>query len=159
MMPHSLLLWGGATTFTRASQVALVVKNLTASAGDIIYVGSIPGFYPLEKEMATHSSSLAWRIPWTEELGGLWFIVLQGVRHDWSDLACTTFTIQGVRHLGAKEAEKPKACPVAEWSCMRMEPMESPDACIRRIMILASFLKISRKNKKRNSATLMLTNS
>ena len=26
---------------------------------------------PLEKEMATHSSTLAWRIPWTEELGGL----------------------------------------------------------------------------------------
>ena len=27
---------------------------------------------PLEKEMATHSSILAWRIPWTEKLGGLW---------------------------------------------------------------------------------------
>ena len=30
--------------------------------------------YPLEKEMATHSSILAWEIPWTEELGGLQFI-------------------------------------------------------------------------------------
>ena len=29
---------------------------------------------PLEKEMATHSSNLAWRIPWTEELGGLQFM-------------------------------------------------------------------------------------
>ena len=37
---------------------------------------------PLEKEMATHSSCLAWRIPWTEEPGGLQSIVLQGVRHD-----------------------------------------------------------------------------
>ena len=29
---------------------------------------------PLEKEMATHSSILAWRIPWTEKTGGLWFM-------------------------------------------------------------------------------------
>ena len=36
---------------------------------------------PLEKEMATHSSILAWRIPWTEEPGGLQFLGLQRVRH------------------------------------------------------------------------------
>ena len=40
-----------------------VVKNLPANAGDTGYVGSIPGWEdPLEKEMATHSSILAWRI-------------------------------------------------------------------------------------------------
>ena len=38
---------------------------------------------PLEAEMATHSSILAWRIPWTEELGGLQFMGSQ------SNLACT----------------------------------------------------------------------
>ena len=43
---------------------------------------------PLEKEMATHSSILAWRIPWTEEPGGLQSIGLQRARHDWSNLAC-----------------------------------------------------------------------
>ena len=37
---------------------------------------------PLEKEMATHSSILAWEIPWTEEPGGLQSIVLQRVEHD-----------------------------------------------------------------------------
>ena len=37
----------------------------------------------LEKEMATHSSILAWRISWTEEPGGLQSIGLQRVRHDW----------------------------------------------------------------------------
>ena len=42
----------------------------------------------LEKEMATHSSILALRIPWTEEPGGLLYIRLHRVRHDWSDLAC-----------------------------------------------------------------------
>ena len=37
---------------------------------------------PLEKEMATHSSTLAWRIPWTEEPGGLQSVGSQRVRHD-----------------------------------------------------------------------------
>ena len=37
---------------------------------------------PLEKEMATHSSNLAWEIPWTEEPGGLESMGLQRVRHD-----------------------------------------------------------------------------
>ena len=39
--------------------------------------------------MATHSSILAWRIPWTEEPGGPQSIGSQRVRHDWSHLACT----------------------------------------------------------------------
>ena len=37
---------------------------------------------PLEKEMATHSNILAWRIPWTEKPGGLQSTGLQRVRHD-----------------------------------------------------------------------------
>ena len=37
---------------------------------------------PLEKEMATHSSILAWKIPWMEKPGGLKYIVSQRVRHD-----------------------------------------------------------------------------
>ena len=37
---------------------------------------------PLEEEMATHSGILAWRIPWTEEPGGLQFMRSQRVRHD-----------------------------------------------------------------------------
>ena len=49
-----------------------MVKNLPANAGDTGNAVSIPGSgRSLEKEMATHSSILAWRIPWTEELGGL----------------------------------------------------------------------------------------
>ena len=48
----------------RSSQVALVVKNLPANAGDITYLGLISG-------MATYSNILAWRIPWTEEPGRL----------------------------------------------------------------------------------------
>ena len=44
---------------------------------------------PLEEGMATHSSMLAWRIPWTEEPDGLQCVGPQSVGHDWSDLACT----------------------------------------------------------------------
>ena len=39
---------------------------------------------PLEKEMATHSNILAWKIPWTEEPGRLQFMGSQKVRHDWA---------------------------------------------------------------------------
>ena len=47
--------------------------------------GSILGWEdPLEKEMATHYSILAWKIPWTEEPGGLQTMGLQRVRHDWA---------------------------------------------------------------------------
>ena len=38
---------------------------------------------PLEKEMAIHSSTIAWKIPWTEEPGRLQSMGLQRVRHDW----------------------------------------------------------------------------
>ena len=43
----------------------------------------------LEEEMATHSSNLAWKIPWTEEPGGLQSIGSQRVGHNWNDLECT----------------------------------------------------------------------
>ena len=50
----------------------VVVKNPPASAGDARNVSSILGREdPLQQEMAAHSSILAWRIPWTEEPGGL----------------------------------------------------------------------------------------
>ena len=42
---------------------------------------------PLEKEMETHSSIFAWRIPRTDKPGGLWSTGLQWIRQDWRDLA------------------------------------------------------------------------
>ena len=67
-------------------QVALVVKNLPACAGDFKDVGSVPGSGdPLEKEMATRSSVPAWRIPWTEEPGGLQSMGSQRVGPDKND--------------------------------------------------------------------------
>ena len=49
--------------------MAQIVKNLPAMQET--WVQSLDGEDPLKEEMATHSSILAWRIPWTEEPGGL----------------------------------------------------------------------------------------
>ena len=60
--------------------MAQTVKNLPAMQET--RVRSLDGEDPLEKEMATHSSIVAWEIPWTEEPGGLQSMGLQRVRHD-----------------------------------------------------------------------------
>ena len=64
----------------RASLVAQMVKNLMPMQG--IWVQSLGQEGPLEKEMRTHSSILAWEIPWTEEPGRLPSMGLQRVRHN-----------------------------------------------------------------------------
>ena len=62
----------------QASQVVLVVKNPPANAGGVrMGVQSLGREDPLEEEMATHSSILAWRTPWTEGPGGLQSIGVQ----------------------------------------------------------------------------------
>ena len=63
---------------------------------------------PLEEEMATHSSILAWRIPWTEEPGRLQSMGSQRVRHDRSDLARVhvTTSTQTPEEWGQKETDK-----------------------------------------------------
>ena len=52
-----------------------------------MWVQSLDQEDPLEEGMATHSSILAWRIPWTEEPAELQSIRYQRVGHNWSDLA------------------------------------------------------------------------
>ena len=64
-----------------ASLVAQMVQNLPAVQE--IRVQSLGWDDPLEKGMATHSTILAWRNPWTEEPGGLPPMESQRVRHDW----------------------------------------------------------------------------
>ena len=63
-----------------ASLVAQRLKRLPALRET--WVQSLDREDPLEKEMATHSSTLAWRIPWTEEPGGLQSMGSQRVGHD-----------------------------------------------------------------------------
>ena len=64
----------------RASLMAQTVKNLLAMQET--WVQSLGWEDPLEKEVATHSSILAWRIPWTKEPGGLQSMGLHRVGHD-----------------------------------------------------------------------------
>ena len=60
-----------------------MVKNLPANAGDTrAQVRFLGQEGPLEKEMATHSSTLTWEIPWAEDSGRLQSIVSQRVGHD-----------------------------------------------------------------------------
>ena len=63
-----------------ASVVAQMVKHLPTMQET--RVRSLGQEDPLEKEMATHSSIVAWKIPWTEEPGGLQSMGLRTVRYD-----------------------------------------------------------------------------
>ena len=71
----------------RASLVSYMVKNLNARQET--QVRSLGQEVPLEKEIATHSSILSWRISWIEEPGGLYSMGSQRVRYD---QAINTFT-------------------------------------------------------------------
>ena len=74
--------------YTYACLVAQTVKN--SPAMQETRVRSLGLEVPLEEEMATHSSILAWRILWTEEAGGLQSLGSQRVGHD---LAANAFTL------------------------------------------------------------------
>ena len=67
-------------TLLGASLVAQVVKHLPAMRET--RVRSLGQEDPLEKEMATHSSTLEWKIPWMEEPGGLQSLGSQRAGHD-----------------------------------------------------------------------------
>ena len=69
-------------TTKEASLVAQRIKHLPAMQET--WVRPLVWEDPLEKEMATHSSIPAWRIPWTEEPGGLQSAGSQRVGHDWA---------------------------------------------------------------------------
>ena len=70
-------IWG---VYKRASLVAQMVKHLPAMQET--RARSLGREDPLEKEVATHSSTVAWRIPWTGDPGGLQSMGLQRVGHD-----------------------------------------------------------------------------
>ena len=75
--------------------VAQMVKRLRAMQET--QVQSLGWENPLEKEMATHSSILAWRIPQTEEPGGLQPIASQRVGHDWATSLSLSFCVEKTR--------------------------------------------------------------
>ena len=84
------------------SLVAQMVKRL--SAVQETRVRSLGWEDPLQKEMAVHSSILAWKIPWTEEPGGLQSMGLPTVRYDW---ATSLFTFKAILKIFPSLGTKP----------------------------------------------------
>ena len=74
-------------------------KEFTCNMGDLGSEGPWVGKIPLEKGMATYSNILAWRIPWTEEPGGLLFTGSQRVGHDWATKHSTLLVNRSVCFL------------------------------------------------------------
>ena len=74
-----------------SSLVAQTVKRLPAMWETRVW--SLGWEVPLEKEMATHSNTLAWKIPWTEEPSRLWSMGSQRIRQDWATSPSFPFPI------------------------------------------------------------------
>ena len=98
-----------------SSLVAQRLKSLTAMQET--QVRSLGQEDPLEKEMATHSSILAWEIPWTEEPGGLQSMGSQRVGHDWAISLHVTFLVaQMVKNLPAMQETQVQSLGKIPWS-------------------------------------------
>ena len=99
-MIHPLIVWIYSLVVFEpmpwASPAALVVKNLPANAGDRReQVQSLGGEDPLEKGMATHSSILTYKTPWTEPTLTQW-AAGHGVSESQTDRGMSTYTHSGV---------------------------------------------------------------
>ena len=80
-----------------------------------MWVSSLGEEDPLEEQMATHSSILAWRIPWTEEPGGLQSIGVQRVRHDWATEHARTHLLSRLL-ISCCQLRSLQGCP--SWSTL-----------------------------------------
>ena len=96
-----------------SSLVVKMVGNLPAMKET--WVWSLCEEDSLEKGIATHSSILAWRIPWTEEPGGLQSVGLQRVRQDWM-----TFTFRGELYLTMDSREFVVYCSVKVYRILEL---------------------------------------
>ena len=99
-------------TFLFPSLGCLPVHKLEYRHIQNLQLSSVPTVC-VEKEMATHSSILAWRIPWTEEPGGLPSVESDRVGHDWSDsiaagaaTVCSSVRITGVGALSPQSSSR-----------------------------------------------------
>ena len=98
---------------------------------------------PLEKEMATHSSILAWRLPWTVDPGRLWSMGSQRVRFDWA----TNTSILPLRTCGS-------TIPASNCNCCTKKktivPLRTFKCSFKVIIELVGSLHMISKNKKYN---------
>ena len=103
-------------------------------------------FHALDKETATHSSVLAWRIPGTKEPGGLPSMGLHRVRHDWSDLAAAAAAI--VSHLQGSEMIAWLICSRAQFMKERAR-MANPGSSRLEPVLLTATWKSSNHHKRK----------
>ena len=117
-------------------------------------------FHALKKEMATHSSVLAWRIPGTGEPGGLPSMGSHRVEHDWSDLAaaaaasrktsvsqsCLTLQPHGLQHTRppcpspTPGVHSQSWCPLSWWCPPTISPSVVPfSSCLQSFSASGSF--------------------
>ena len=80
----------------------------------------------LEKGMATHSSILAWRIPWTKESGGQQSMGLQTVTYDWT-LTTTTITRYNINKYKKAQKDSEKADCLGTSGVQEQQYKESPE--------------------------------
>ena len=123
---HLFIFWSGVLTssmiskLTLTSLVAQMVKRLSTMWET--WVRSLGQEDPLEKEMEIHSSTIAWKIPWTEEPGRLQSMGSQRVGHDWATSLMTSrkkISSERTQELGDKSpASYPadESCWEAFWS-------------------------------------------
>ena len=104
---------GYTLQYSWASLVAQTVKNLPAMQETWIW--SLGWEDPLEEGMATHSSILVWKIPWTEEPGGLQSTGLQRVGHDWVTQHSTALERYLGKHCLFPETHSTTAPEVCAW--------------------------------------------
>ena len=106
-------------TLQQASLIAQLVMNPPAMQET--WDQSLSWEDPLEEEMATHSSILAWRIPWTEEPGGLQSMGSQRVGHNWA-----TFTHGYLCGFPGGSGGKESACNVETqvWPLGQEDPLK-----------------------------------
>ena len=87
-------------------------KESACNAGDRVWSLGLED--PLEKGVATHSGILACEIPWTEEPGGLWSLVLRRIGHNWATNTHTHISLEALspyRYTGVRT-------PICEFRCM-----------------------------------------
>ena len=111
--------------------VAQTVKHLPTMRET--WVQSLGWEYPLEKEMATHSSALAWKIPWTEEPGRLQSMGSQRVGHDWATSISFFLSFFPVLNQGP-DRENQRCCSPPGWPLSNFPPTPS---AIRTLGIVA----------------------
>ena len=87
------------------SQLVPIVGSLISLPMQEIQVWSLGWEDPLEKEVATHSNILAWKIPWIEEAGRLQPMGSKRVRHDWACMHTAIYTLLEL-HVTEPETNK-----------------------------------------------------